>query len=115
MNRYHVALKITATSDEEACRRAEKARRVTSASTTTRVLQYLHDHGPSGCSLIGTVIENRRNRRGGVSTNGGGDYAAQMLLGRMKRGGLVEHAPSDGSSLWQLTSTGSAKLKKTQQ
>jgi hypothetical protein len=81
--------------------------------TTVQVLRYLRDHGPSGCSDIGTVIENRRGSRGGVSTNGGGDYAAQMLLGRMKRAGLVEHAPSDGSSLWQLTSAGHAKLKET--
>jgi len=58
------------------------------------------------------VIENRRNNRGGVSTNGGGDYAAQMLLGRMKKAGLVEHAPSDGSSLWRLTLAGRARIKE---
>lgn len=91
--------------------RGANPQRAASAHTTLRVLRYLCDHGPSGCSLVGTVIENRRNGRGGVSTNGGGDYAAQMLLGRMKKAGLVEHAPSDGSSLWQLTSAGRAKLK----
>lgn len=79
--------------------------------TTLRVLRYLLDHGPSGCSDVGSVIEDRRGSRGGVSTNGGGDYAAQMLLGRMKKAGLVEHAPSDGSSLWRITSAGHAKLR----
>jgi hypothetical protein len=81
-------------------------------STTTRVLRYLIEHGPSGCSMVGTVIENRRSRRGGVSTNGGGDYAAQMLLGRMKKVGLVEHAPSEGSTRWQATRAGQDKLQR---
>ncbi len=74
-----------------------------SVPTTLRVLRYLLEHGPSGCSDVGAVIENRTGTHGGVSSNGGGDYAAQMLLGRMKRAGLVEHAPSEGSSLWRLT------------
>lgn len=78
----------------------------TPTSTTGRVLRYLLEHGPSGCADVGTVITNRTGTRGGVSSNGGGDYAAQMLLGRLKKSGLVRHAPSDGSSLWTLTEAG---------
>ena len=37
---------------------------------------------------------------------------AQMLLGRMKKAGLVCHAPSEGSSLWELTATGRAEADK---
>lgn len=81
-------------------------------STTDRALRYLLEHGPSGCSEVGTVIEHRTGSRGGVSTHGGGDYAAQMLLGRMRRAGLVEHAPSDGSSRWRLTTAGRARARR---
>lgn len=77
--------------------------------TTDRVLSYLLEHGPSGCSNVGSVIENRCNNRGGVSTNGGGDYAAQMLLGRMRKAGLVRTTHSPGSSLWELTRDGRAR------
>jgi hypothetical protein len=46
-------------------------------------------------------------REGRIAANGGGgDYAAQMLLGRLKKAGLVEHAPSDGSSRWRLSQKG---------
>lgn len=88
------------------------AQRVASTPTTIRVLRYLINHGPSGCSLVGTVIDNRRGSRFGVSTNGGGDYAAQMLLGRMKKAGLVRHAPSEGSSLWEVTTQGREKAAR---
>lgn len=73
-------------------------------STTDLVLLYLFNNGPSGCSDVGTVIKNRHGRISSV--NGGGDYAAQMFLGRLKRAGLVEHAPSEGSSLWRVTPKG---------
>lgn len=77
-------------------------------TTTLRVLGYLAKHGPSGCSDVGTVIDNRRGRVSAVQ--GGGDYAAQMLLGRMKKAGLVRQAASDGSTLWELTPAGHAAL-----
>lgn len=48
----------------------------------------------------------------GVSVNGGGDYAAQMLLGRLKKEGLVEHAPSEGSSRWRLSTKGLHKARQ---
>ena len=62
--------------------------------------------------MIGTVIKNRRGRRFGVSVNGGGDYAAQMLLGRLRKAGLVDQAPSEGSSLWRITMAGCARLQE---
>lgn len=42
----------------------------------------------------------------GASAKGGGYYAAQMLLGRLKKAGLVEHAASEGSARWRLSTRG---------
>ena len=77
-------------------------------TTTVLVLRYLRDHGPSGCTFIGTAMPNRRGRR--VSASGGGDYAAQMLLGRMRKAGLVDHAPSEGSTVWRITRKGMDRI-----
>lgn len=79
-------------------------------STTLRALRYLVKNGPSGCSNVGTVIDNRKGRIS--SASGGGDYAAQMLLGRMKVQGLVRYAPSEGSTLWEITEKGRTCLPK---
>ena len=79
-------------------------------TTSQKALLYLHKHGPSGCSNVGTVIDNRHGRISSV--NGGGDYAAQMLLGRMREQGHVRVGNSDGSSLWELTSAGLELAKK---
>jgi hypothetical protein len=72
---------------------------------------YLYsDAGRDGvsCFDVGNAVWPDRPLRGGrgVSVNGGGDYAAQMLLGRLKKANLVEHAPSRGSSRWRLTVEG---------
>lgn len=80
-------------------------------TTNQRALVYLYAHaGRHGvsCFEVGEAVWPDRTIRGGrgVSVNGGGDYAAQMLLGRLKRAGLVEHAPSAGSSRWRLTAKG---------
>ena len=79
-------------------------------TTTRRVCRFLAKHGPSGCSDIGTVIDNRKGRVS--ASTGGGDYAAQMLLGRMKKAGLVRHVRSEGSSLWELTAKGQQEAHK---
>lgn len=82
-----------------------------SLTASQRALIYLKDeadrHGVS-CFDVGNAVWPDRVVRGGrgVSVNGGGDYAAQMLLGRLKKAGLVEHAPSEGSSRWRLTADG---------
>jgi hypothetical protein len=82
-----------------------------SLTARQRALLYLHrDAGRDGvsCFDVGNAVwPDRPLRPGrGVSVNGGGDYAAQMLLGRLKRARLVEHAPSRGSSRWRLTAEG---------
>ncbi len=49
----------------------------------------------------------RDKKRGRVtSSNGGGDYAAQCFLGKLKRDGYVRHAPSEGCTLWEITPAG---------
>jgi hypothetical protein len=73
-----------------------------------RALLYLYaDAGHSGVSCFdvgGAVWPDRTSR---IATgSGGGDYAAQMLLGRLKKAGLVEHAQSDGSTRWRLSQKG---------
>ena len=94
---------------------AEGSRVVTATSSrfrpmtaTERVLMYLFNRREATAGCVGSAIWPDRDVRGGrgVSSNGGGDYAAQMLLGRLKKAGLVEHAPSEGSSRWRLTRRG---------
>jgi hypothetical protein len=85
-------------------------RRDEKLTTTQRVVLYLHKHGPSGCFEVGEAIDNRRGR---ISANGGGgDYAAQMLLGRMRKAGLVRVGNYDGSSKWELTQPGLQLARK---
>lgn len=65
--------------------------------------------GPLGCSAVGAIVWEGAGvpRRGRVSAvNGGGDYAAQMLLGRMRKAGLVRTTHDLGSSQWELTVEG---------
>ncbi len=79
-------------------------------TATQRALLCLYDGGYAGVSsgeVGGAVWPDREVRFGrGVSSNGGGDYAAQMLLGRLKKAGLVEYAPSEGSTRWRLSTKG---------
>ena len=83
-----------------------------SFTASQRALMYLFSHAAPGdgvsCFDVGNAVwPDREVRCGrGVANGGGGDYAAQMLLGRLKKAGLVEHAPSDGSSRWRLTGEG---------
>ena len=84
---------------------------------TQRVLLYLcQDSSRYGvsCFDVGNAAWPDRIVRGGrgVSTNGGSDYAAQMLLGRLKKAGLVEHAASTGSSLWRISPKGRSAVQE---
>ena len=85
-------------------------------TTSQRALIYLHKdggrHGVS-CFDVGNAAWPDRviGFSRGVSVNGGGDYAAQMLLGRLKKAGLVEHAPSEGSSRWRLSAKGRREVR----
>ncbi len=82
-----------------------------SYNAAQRALMYLFSsggHDGVSCFDVGNKVWPDRVVRGGrgVSVNGGGDYAAQMLLGRLKKAGLVEHAPSEGSTRWRLSAKG---------
>jgi hypothetical protein len=82
-----------------------------SLTVSQRALMYLYYHaGHDGVSCFdvgGAVWPDRAIRGGrGVSVNGGGDYAAQMLLGRLKKARLVEQARSEGSTRWRLSTDG---------
>jgi hypothetical protein len=85
-------------------------------TATQRALLSLLNGGWSGLSAgeVGaSVWPERACRPGrGVSVNGGGDYAAQMLLGRLKKAGLVEYASSEGSSRWRLSTKGRDEVSK---
>ena len=89
---------------------------VPKTTATRRALLCLHDGGYNGlsCGEVGARVWPERECRPGrgVSVNGGGDYAAQMLLGRLKKAGLVEYAPSEGSSRWRLSMKGRNKVDK---
>ena len=82
---------------------------------TQRALLCLYESGYSGVSsgeVGGAVWPDREIRCGrGVSSNGGGDYAAQMLLGRLKKAGLVEYAASEGSTRWRLSTKGRDEVR----
>lgn len=75
--------------------------------TTQRALLCLQEAGWNGISAgeVGATVWPNRSSRG-VSSNGGGDYAAQMMLGRLKKAGLVEYAASEGSTRWRLSRKG---------
>lgn len=65
-----------------------------------RVVAYLRAHPGSAASMVGAHLWP--NRTGRISAvQGGGDYAAQMLLGRMRKKGLVRYAHSIGSTRWE--------------
>ena len=90
--------------------------KTTATTATQRALLCLHDGGYNGLSAgeVGAGVWPERECRPGrgVSVNGGGDYAAQMLLGRLKKAGLVEHASSEGSSRWRLSAKGLSAVQK---
>ncbi len=73
--------------------------------------RYLAANGPSTADDVGAVVWKGKKRGRVTSSGGGGDYAAQMLLGRMKKAGLVRHAASIGSTRWEVTSAGLAEAE----
>lgn len=86
-----------------------KSTKVSVETTTQKVLRYLIKHGTSSAGEVGSVIDKRHGRIAAVQ--GGGDYAAQMLLGRMRKAGLVRTIASEGSSRWEVTSLGRREAK----
>jgi hypothetical protein len=74
--------------------------------------RYLAANGPATADMVGAVVWKGKERGKTTSMGGGGDYASQMLLGRMKKAGLVRHAPSEGSTRWEVTPLGRAEAAK---
>lgn len=83
----------------------ELSRRALMTPKIRKALEILRDIGPASCSSFGARMWPDRETSG-VANQGGGDYPAQMLLGRLKKRGFVRHADSQGSSLWELTEEG---------
>lgn len=81
-------------------------------ATQYAALKVLFEHGPVGATVFGAEFWRDRKRGRVISSCGGGDYAAQMFLGRLKRLGLARHAASDGSTLWELAPLGRASLAR---
>lgn len=78
-------------------------------------LRVLFEHGPTSATIFGAVLWRDRKRGRVSSSGGGGDYAAQMFLGRLRRVGLARHAASEGSTLWELAPLGRASLAREAQ
>jgi hypothetical protein len=72
-----------------------------------RTIAYLKTCGVDGAAAVevGAVIWPVRVGHT-VAAQGGGDYAAQMLLGRLRKQGLARTLNTDGSSRWSLTTKG---------
>ena len=75
------------------------------------VLVCLCAHGVFGASgvsagEVGAFVWRGVKRGRSVPSRGGGDYAAQMLLGRMRKKGLVRTCSGEGSSRWEATEHG---------
>jgi hypothetical protein len=68
--------------------------------------------GPLDAGSVGAKLWGGATRGSVCASHGGGDYAAQMLLGRMRKAGLVRVCPGDGASRWELTARGRAALRK---
>jgi hypothetical protein len=79
-----------------------------------RALHYLITHGPSTADTIGIHVWAGRKRGKTTSMGGGGDYAAQMLLGRLKSAGLVQQTHGEGSTRWEIATRGRQVAAKGQ-
>jgi hypothetical protein len=77
-----------------------------------RALRCLIDDGPTSADMVGAAVWSDARRGRVTSSGGGGDYAAQMLLGRMRKAGLVRHAPSEGSTRWEVTALGREEVAR---
>ncbi len=72
--------------------------------TRDRAVLILH-RGPMTAGEFGAAMWPGRTGRI-TSTSGGGDYAAQMLLGRLRAKGIVRTTLDPGATRWELTSRG---------
>lgn len=70
------------------------------------VCRFLNANGPKTAGDVGAFVWRNKKRGRTTSVNGGGDYAAQMLLGRMRVAGLVRVTADPGASRWEVTAAG---------
>lgn len=70
-----------------------------------RALNILYCQPPMAASSFGAEMWPDRTSKG-YSMGGGGDYAAQMLLGRLRAKGWAQVVRGEGSSCWELTMAG---------
>lgn len=89
--------------------RVSRQRVASTPTTTERALvamqRWQPNYGGMAASSLGAILWPDRTSHV-IAQQGGGDYAAQMLLGRMRRAGLVRVLPGSGSSRWGLTGEG---------
>ncbi len=76
-----------------------------------KALAYLAQHGSMPASMIGAHLWPNRKTRGSA-VQGGGDYAAQMLLGKLRAQNLVRTLNDEGSSRWALTGSGWHRVRQ---
>jgi hypothetical protein len=50
--------------------------------------------------------------RKATSMGGGGDYAAQMMLGRLRKAGFVQVQSGSITSIWELTALGRREVEQ---
>lgn len=81
-------------------------------SMTYRALVVLVGRSPISADMFGAYVWRGVKRGKICSSGGGGDYAAQMFLGRLRKRGWAQLAPSDGSSRWEPTINGRQALAK---
>lgn len=81
----------------------------TRVSVANRALELLQQHGEMTAGELGPELWPDRTGRI-CSANGGGDYAAQMLLGRLRKAGFVESSSGHGATRWKITSAGRSNL-----
>lgn len=77
-----------------------------SGTVTCNALVILNASGPMCAADLGGTLWAHKIRGRTSSSGGGGDYAAQMLLGRLRKLGLAKTVRGDGASLWTITADG---------
>lgn len=79
---------------------------------TYRALVVLVGRGPLSADMFGAYVWRGKKRGKVSSSGGGGDYGAQMFLGRLKKQGFARTVEAVGSSRWEATENGRNALAK---
>jgi hypothetical protein len=76
-------------------------------TATARALLVFAAFGKEGASAGNFGAKMWPVRKGHViASQGGGDYAAQMMLGRLRKAGFVQVRTDSITSVWELTALG---------